>query len=103
MATMPPILLNIDGTFHLRERGRAPVSGSVSGDLRLAALDAFLQTLNGTLKKDRKQREHFAVGMDQVITQLRANGAREVVIQIEQTIDPKNNQLTHTFKVGGLS
>jgi hypothetical protein len=96
-----PLLLNLTGAYVVpsADTSKQPIAGSVSGDLRLAALDAFLHTLSG-YSKDAVESELFAASLRQIV-QAAASvdlGKRDIVLSIDYSIAKDTRMLTHTFK-----
>jgi hypothetical protein len=93
------MLINLSGDYVLPE---SPESiGTVSGDLRLAELDAFLHTLNSQLSStdttllDSKL-EEFLIQVATTITS-RVKKA-SVELEIRSKLIPVTNELIYTFK-----
>lgn len=96
-----PIHINLNGSYSIPLDGSKPVAGSVSGDLRLSVLDAFLQSLNTPLTEDSravvKLAEGFKYIADKCSDDLLAHS--DVVLTVVTELDPQSNKMTHSFRL----
>lgn len=96
---MGPIYLNLSGDFTIPSEGERspPIAGSVSGDLRLASLDAFLEALNSA---EANCTENNAThSLVKYLAKCKAHCREDTVLQITSILDASANKLTHSFRV----
>lgn len=97
--TVAPILLNLSGSYVIPVDGQPPVAGSVSGDLRLPVLDAFLAGLDGPLRPGSVGAAALADAISQLANKIVPRRNCDVVLSITTTVNLENNSLTHDFKL----
>lgn len=92
------ININLDGSYVIPDEADRPVAGSISGDLRLAQLDAFLKTLNNTLSTE-KTAGKFDEFLSKVLALLKEKQNPALEIEITSVLNPQTNSLTYKFRV----
>lgn len=94
-----PIFINLDGTYFIAS-GQSAVpqaSGSISGDLRLEALDAMLHNLNEALENDTAGK--FDKSLKMLIDSVKKNKSTGFILEIKSQLDRDNHNLVYTFKM----
>lgn len=94
------IQLNLSGDYYIPPDKK---TGSVSGDLTLPTLDAFLQVLNQACHDKDDNRELIAGTLEGFLAELSANltrSTKRVELDIVSTLDPGTNSLSYKFKFG---
>ena len=97
-----PILLNLSGSYVIPVNGEKPKVGSVTGDLRLAALDAFLVSLNSALGESspKSKLENTLVGaIKAALNGCSIQKHAAVTLAIVSKINASTNEMVYTFKV----
>lgn len=94
-----PIFVNLDGSYKIE--GDKPVASSISGDLRLHALDAFLSGLNDTVSDGEALGSvKLADFLNDASRRLRKiDRLKGVELEITSTLDPKDHTLKYTFRL----
>lgn len=98
-----PIYLNLSGDYKIPVSGDRPRVGSVSGDLRLAALDAFLSSLSAAMsksgdgKKERGLPEALAVAVERCLNE--NPGFKSVALAITSKLVPESHEMQYNFSV----
>lgn len=99
--TSAAININLNGEFVIPVDGVAPVAGSVSGDLRLAVLDAFIQNLDGALVEGGDGAKKLASVFRKLMRKMddKTLVANDVVLAVTCTTDPATHSMTHSFRL----
>lgn len=95
-----PILLNLSGDF-FQPTEHKTLASSVTGDLRLAELDAFLQTLHNALegvdtKPLDEKLEGFLVKVSSLLNSKFTKAS--VILEVSSVIKPITQEMVYTFK-----
>lgn len=95
-----PLLLNLTGQFTIPVQGTEPVSGSVSGDLRLASLDAFLSCLADQLAPGTTGEAVFAKAVTELLLHCAPDVLvkNDVILSITTGVDRSTQTLINSFK-----
>lgn len=95
---MNPILINLSGDFVVDGSGQH--AGSITGDIRLESLDAFLHALRNSVSGKTESKFEFA--LNQILQQC-AEGRKisdaGLKLRITSKLKPEKNELTYTFKI----
>jgi len=94
-----PIIIDLSGRYF--SSGTPTPRGSVSGDLRLASLDAFIHTLDDALKNKPlpEQDPRLEVFLSKIAKTVKEeNPTSSLEIEIISKLDPENNELTYKFR-----
>ena len=98
-----PIYINLSGDYKIPVTGEAPRVGSISGDLRLAALDAFLLSLGSAMAKNDGHRTgtgltySLALAVDRCLAENR--GYKSVTLSVTSKLTTDSNELQYNFSV----
>jgi hypothetical protein len=103
--TQAPIIIDISGDYSIPGITKKNI-GSVTGDLRLAELDAFLHCLNDTISDSPKDvqetvERRFTEFLTEIATVVKSNvaDAKNIVLEVEQSVDTKTHTLSYTFSL----
>ena len=91
-------------------RGEKPKAGSITGDLRLASLDAFLQSLNnalnapqlpvlGTADKTLASALSVLIGALQSSKSSKSSKLEELTLTVTSKLTPSLNERAYSFSV----
>ncbi len=99
-STVAPIQINLTGEFTIPADGQPPVAGSVSGDLRLAVLDSFLNSLSNPLAVGQSGEQQLAKAVSKILAKCdgKTLSKNDVVLEVHSTSDPSGHSISHTFK-----
>lgn len=79
---------------------RMPVDEDRLSGLKLATLDAVLNSLNMTLANGGvSQRRKFTDGIANIVRAIRGHGKKQVTIDVTTFLDPETKTLKHTFVI----
>lgn len=95
-----PIIIDLSGRYFSSDDKPTP-KGSISGDLRLASLDAFIHTLDDALKNKPlpDQDPRLEIFLSKIAkTMKEENPTSSLEIEIVSKLDPENNELTYKFR-----
>lgn len=97
-----PIYVNLSGDYKIPVDGEKPKVGSITGDLRLACLDAFLQSLDkALLEKKPKEGGTLASALRVVLDSCRKTKPKPsgVTLSITSKLNPGTHEITYNFNV----
>jgi len=98
-----PIYINLSGDYKIPIVGEKPRVGSISGDLRLASLDAFLTSLSVALSKpvgakiDGALPEALALAVARCLNE--NPGFKSVALAITSKLAPESHEMQYNFSV----
>lgn len=102
--SFPPIFINLNGDYKMPRWGATPPQvGSVSGDLRLASLDAFIAGLENALasKSGVEGNQSLAGALTVLIANCKQGlpERSDLTLSITSKLNPASNELTYNFSV----
>lgn len=100
-----PIYINLSGDYKIQSlAGEKPKVGSISGDLRLASLDAFLSSLGTAMSKTKEPgqtRSDLTEALSIVVDRCLAenSGCKSVTLSITSKLSPEIHEMQYNFSV----
>lgn len=90
-----PILINLSGDFANLANINCQ-KGSVTGDIRLFELDAFLHTLRSVDNEVKAKEDSFLARLSKIL--LKHTPLKNIILEINSELDPKKHSMKYIFK-----